>query len=83
MAKITKAQTAKLAKLQADYDACANAVYAACGSDNLRFSDCFKLATDRVQGAYTRAYCDLGLYQDELIRAGRAYRGSFGTFMPN
>ena len=85
MPKMTKPLLAKLAKREATLEHAVQAVYAAAAPRNdVRFNDCFAMASDEVRGAYHSAADDLETFRQEMINQGRGYRcASFGHFTPN
>lgn len=80
MPKMTKAQSAKLAKIEARFTDCQNAIYAFAPNGDARFSDCKALATERAKMAYDQAFVDLELLKEKMIRDCRAYRDNTGSF---
>ena len=85
MPKMTKPLLAKLAKREAIRDRAVQAIYAAAAPRNdVRFNDCFAMASLEAQGAYHSATDDLESFRQEMINQGRGYRcASFGHFTPN
>ncbi len=84
MSKMTKPLLAKLAKLENEHDFATNAVYAAAAPRNdVRFNDCYAMATEPVQQAYQYAITALETFRQEMINQGRGYPGAFGMFTPN
>ena len=85
MTKMTKPLLAKLAKREATLEAAVQAIYAAAAPRNdVRFNDCFAMASDEARGAYHSAVDDLETFRQDMISQGRGYRcASFGHFTPN
>jgi hypothetical protein len=85
MPKMTKPLLAKLAKLEHERDFATNVVYAAAAPRNdVRFNDCYAMATEPVQQAYQFAIATLESFRQDMINEGRGYRcASFGHFTPN
>ena len=85
MAKMTKALTAKLAKLEAARERATQTVYAAVAPRNdVPFDGCYYAASPAVQKAYMDAACALETFRNDMIDEGRGYRcKSFGHFTPN
>ena len=85
MAKMTKALTVKLEKLEHEREFATQVVYAAAAPRNdVRFNDCYAMATEPVQQAYQFAITALETFRQEMINQGRAYRcQSFGHFTAN
>lgn len=85
MPKMTKPLLAKLAKLETARENATQTVYAAAAPRNdIRFNDCYAMATEPVQQAYQFAILSLETFRQEMINQGRGYRcASFGHFTPN
>jgi hypothetical protein len=84
MPKMTKPQLAKLAKLEAVKEFETQNIYAAAAPRNdVRFNDCYVMASPETQLAYMAAVSQLETFRQEMISAGRAYPGAFGMFTPN
>lgn len=85
MAKMTQAGMNKLRKLQDAKDAAMNAIYRHGVLDDLRFSDCCRLASEDELEAYQEASRKLLEFQFQMVREGRAYwEGGVGRFfIPN
>ena len=85
MAKMTKPLLAKLAKLEHEREFATQVVYSAAAPRNdVRFNDCYAMATPTVQQAYQFAISALDTFHQEMINQGRGYRcASFGHFTPN
>ena len=85
MPKMTKPLLAQLAKREAVLEQCVQAIYAAAAPRNdVRFNDCFAMASAETQAAYQSAINDLESFRQDMITQGRGYRcDSFGHFTPN
>ena len=85
MPKMTKPLLAKLAKLEADRESATQTIYAAAAPRNdVRFNDCYAMASEATQNAYKLATWNLENFRQDMIGQGRGYRcDSFGHFTPN
>jgi hypothetical protein len=85
MTKMTKPQLTKLAKLEHEREFATQVVNSAASPRNdVRFNDCYAIATEPVQMAYQQAITALETFRQDMINQGRGYRcQSFGHFTPN
>ena len=85
MPKMTKPQLTHHAKLEAQHEAAVQAIYAAAAPrTDVRFNDCFTMASEEAQAAYHASCAGLEAFRQDMIDHGRAYRcQSFGHFTPN
>jgi hypothetical protein len=84
MSKMTKPQLTKLAKLEAAKEAATQTIYAAAAPRNdIRFNDCYAMASELARNAYDTAISELETFRYEMIAASRAYPGAFDMFTPN
>ena len=85
MAKMTKPLLAKLAKLEHEREFATQVVYAAAAPRNdVRFNDCYAMASEQTQSNYKIAVWNLENFRQEMINQSRGYRcASFGHFTPN
>jgi hypothetical protein len=83
MAKMTQAQHKRHAALRAALDKARERVFDAGRAENLRWSECYKLASKDVQEAYDSAHSTLMGFESDMVSQGRAWRASFGMFTPN
>jgi len=82
---MTKPQLTRLAKLEQNRELATQSVYAAAAPRNdIRFNDCYAMATEPVRQAYQLAIAALETFRQDMINEGRGYRcASFGHFTPN
>jgi hypothetical protein len=80
---ITRAQLAKLDKLNETKDAAMNAIYDAVPNNITPFKDCYELATLEEREAYDRARRARLDFHHWLVREGRGWFDANGSFMPN
>jgi hypothetical protein len=84
MAKMTQAQHKRHATLRAALDKASERVFDAGRAENLRWSDCYKLASKDVQEAYDSAHSALMGFESDMVSQGRAWRSNVGAhFTPN
>ena len=85
MPKMTKLQLAQHAKLESRRERAVQAIYAAAAPrTDVRFNDCYAMASDEAHGAYHSTSDDLETFRQDMINQGRGYRcASFGHFTPN
>lgn len=83
MPKATKAQRAKLDKLNAIREAYIMQVYDCANGNHVPFADCLKLAPPALVCDYLTARCARDDFERELVNAGRAWRDTFGHVVLN
>lgn len=83
MAKMTQVQHKRHTALRAALDKASERVFDAGRAENLRWSECYKLASKEVQEAYDAAHSALMGFESDMVSQGRAWRASFGMFTPN
>jgi len=83
MPKLTKAQHAALAKLEAARDAAMNEVYASAHPrQDVPFFTCLGMASESVRTTYHAALGALRDAQHDLVAQGRGYWDERHTFQP-
>jgi hypothetical protein len=83
MPKATKANRATLERLDVKAGGLMMQIYKATPRDDVRFSDCIKLAPPETVAAYEAARDAWRAYQEDMIGQGRAWRTSGGAFIWN
>lgn len=78
MPSLTKAQAAKLTRLENRRNAAVDAVYRSVESSAVPFSECFKAATPKVRDAFKAADSALDKFNAQMVAEGRGYRNGFG-----
>ena len=83
MPKLTKAQNAKLAKIEAHLEACRMRVYAegAPGFDNVQFACCLSACPAETQNAWEDAHAARDAFHRQMVDEGRGWF-DFGVFRP-
>lgn len=82
--KMTKANTATLARLEAALELQQSNVFAAALPRNdVRFWDCLKMCSHTVRASYEAACDARESFQRRMVDEGRAWRGQNGGFIPN
>jgi hypothetical protein len=80
---ITRAQLAKLDKLNETKDAAMNAIYDAVPNNITPFNDCRALATLKEREAYDSACSARQEFHHKLVAEGRGWFDDSGRFTPN
>jgi hypothetical protein len=80
MAKATKAQRAKLDRLEFTVSDLMGEIFAAGPHNQVRFSDCRVVAPQELVARYDAASDAMAAFKFEMVNAGRAWRCRNGSF---
>jgi hypothetical protein len=80
MAKATKAQRAKLERLEATVSDLMSEIFAAGPHNQVRFSDCLTIAAPELVARYDVAVDALTGFKFDMVNAGRAWHCRNGSF---
>jgi len=83
MPKMTLLQARTLTRFVKARDLARDAIYTFAKADTDTFAACYLLAPPHERRAYQEALHDLTQYERSLIRLGRGYYATSGTFTPN